>query len=1529
MKALKCLILFSFLLLFFVILIVPSTGANTDTPPTAKGEGTQSALAPPSFTLSPLSFCFDGAVHTLKIENLTHEFENDGYYTYEWYKDGKLLEASAPSLPIRNVADSGVYTAQVTFIYEGESITSYSSARVEVTPLCVTPPEILPKEYEGTPLYASILPSSYYTLSENQGGKDAGTYPVVLSLTDSENTVWSTTGDALPVTLSFEIQKAKNVWLEESYVLDTYLGTPPVYGGIPRFGTPSITYATNAQGPFTLVLPGSAGILYARVTVEGTSNYSALVGPVFEISVMENTPVAIRMDAPPDRTVYTAFDTVDLTGIRVSITYRDGTVDIADSRALRVIYDTYPSFLCAKDTGVTVAYGDFKARLPLTVNKATYSLEGIAFSSGTLTYSGEYLTLSPSGQAPVGLDGIPLKMQVTGGGIDVGEYELTLSFMCDSVNYEVPNPRTVTLTVLPKTVSLSWEMLTFVYDGTEKTPKASFVNVFGAIEAVRVEGAQIFAGEDYIATAVPQKNYTYENPCVAFVILKGVYDMSGAFWSGDTFTFDNTRKSPVLLGLPEGVRVISYYGNAEVNAGEYVASATLAYDAANYYPPSAPMLSWQILRASYDLCGFEILGGLFVYDGFSHTPTVAGTLPVGLDGVRLTVSFSDTVTHVSEGRREITALFSTASENYLTPPPVTVTVAITPAPVTVEWSELTFTYDGAPHSPSASCGALTVRVEGAMSLAGEYVAVAHIDESDYYITNPRISYVIQKAKNEWLIPLTVKDGYTSKNPIATAGAKYGEVIYTFYGNDGNEVQNPRQKAGVYTCIASVAESENYTALTSARVAFTVHEVVEVETVASLQREQLYAYEVLQKDDLRVLIRYNDGTERECTDYEIFYHSASSLRVTDSYVGIRIGEREIELPVTVSRAKLDTGDIVFSFSTVTYTAEAHILRVLFLPEGVTLLSLSEDTFRDVGEYTVVARLSFDRENYEGADTVIHTVRVEKQSIPSPTLLPLTYTGKWQAPTLAPSPLYDVTYTEQGLRPGEYRIELTLKDSKNTAFSDSDEEVLTLWYTIEKAPLTLTLSDITLYRDGGQSAFSYYISEGTLFEGDTLSVIADIGERVSAQAVHDCYDIKIVEGKLHYSSKSTPVENRNTVILCFAAVMALLLLFLIFLTVSTRKRTQAPEPPTSPLPQSPTPPLTNPPMPLYREHIEEGADGVPDMAQEEAERATESEIAQSAAEHTPHEEGEEQSAAEHALPEEGEEQSAAEHALHEEGEVQSAAEYTLPEEGEEQSTVEDSVLESVELPLVSADDNDEEIAIFDIFPTVEFATEEGEDTELLSPDLSFGEPTASAVAPQVVATEITREDTAPCRAPKKREKTKRSTAPKKDTTVSRFLEFVFAPWHRNGGKHAERTVAHTTAEKYTYRQPLPEGTDYFGISEEEADRLLSDRSAEALLEHRNAPIVTYGKRRAIINIDTLCEHFSSGERVDIEILKTRSLIPYDTLHLKVLARGTINKPLYVFANDFSLCAVKMLLLSGGKAVRQKTKSVGFSMGKSKRR
>lgn len=76
-----------------------------------------------------------------------------------------------------------------------------------------------------------------------------------------------------------------------------------------------------------------------------------------------------------------------------------------------------------------------------------------------------------------------------------------------------------------------------------------------------------------------------------------------------------------------------------------------------------------------------------------------------------------------------------------------------------------------------------------------------------------------------------------------------------------------------------------------------------------------------------------------------------------------------------------------------------------------------------------------------------------------------------------------------------------------------------------------------------------------------------------------------------------------------------------------------------------------------------------------------------------------------------------------------------------------------------------------------------------------------------------------------------------------------------------------------------------------------------------------KRGIINIDTLSRNFQPNEVVTLEAVRARKLVGKDVDYLKVLARGYIDKPLIVEAHDFSMDAVKMILLTGGRAIRKK--------------
>ena len=104
---------------------------------------------------------------------------------------------------------------------------------------------------------------------------------------------------------------------------------------------------------------------------------------------------------------------------------------------------------------------------------------------------------------------------------------------------------------------------------------------------------------------------------------------------------------------------------------------------------------------------------------------------------------------------------------------------------------------------------------------------------------------------------------------------------------------------------------------------------------------------------------------------------------------------------------------------------------------------------------------------------------------------------------------------------------------------------------------------------------------------------------------------------------------------------------------------------------------------------------------------------------------------------------------------------------------------------------------------------------------------------------------------------------------------------------------------------------------ADALITDALAEALVMVEEREIYTDGTRHGVINVDTLSAAFLPGDVVDINRLKKKKLLAPDIGYLKVLARGSIDKPLTVYADDFSLGAIKMIALTGGRTFHVRTR------------
>lgn len=132
------------------------------------------------------------------------------------------------------------------------------------------------------------------------------------------------------------------------------------------------------------------------------------------------------------------------------------------------------------------------------------------------------------------------------------------------------------------------------------------------------------------------------------------------------------------------------------------------------------------------------------------------------------------------------------------------------------------------------------------------------------------------------------------------------------------------------------------------------------------------------------------------------------------------------------------------------------------------------------------------------------------------------------------------------------------------------------------------------------------------------------------------------------------------------------------------------------------------------------------------------------------------------------------------------------------------------------------------------------------------------------------------------------------------------------------------------PVYEVNRDFEIKEEvsvsEATKLMSDEDAKMLVEEEVVPgdeaistVYQYSNKavKDIINIDVISANFKPGEYVNLETLKEHKLIGKKTTYVKVLARGYINKPLIVEADAFSIEAIKMIVLTGGRVIRKRSK------------
>ena len=225
-------------------------------------------LTPPSFTLSSLTFSYDGTMHFLVLEEISHPFLDEGILGCEWYRDGVPLSRYGDRIGVRNVSDSGKYKCQLTFSAGRDVVTVFTpEVSVKIEKSSVKIPTIPSATYNGDEIYPEIFDTAAYTV-ERTPGKNAGIYPIAITLTDRENCKFENSNSAT-VHIDFEIKKADNYWREEIAATDIYEGEIPNLKATAAFGSIKYLFSDKIDGYYSADIPAKKGIYYVKYSWYG------------------------------------------------------------------------------------------------------------------------------------------------------------------------------------------------------------------------------------------------------------------------------------------------------------------------------------------------------------------------------------------------------------------------------------------------------------------------------------------------------------------------------------------------------------------------------------------------------------------------------------------------------------------------------------------------------------------------------------------------------------------------------------------------------------------------------------------------------------------------------------------------------------------------------------------------------------------------------------------------------------------------------------------------------------------------------------------------------------------------------------------------------------------------------------------------------------------------------------------------------------------------------------------------------------
>ena len=228
---------------------------------------------------------------TIKIKDCGSAYGEDINLADWWqYAEGSLqFVAGAPIYPVLSASKTssvGKYVISGDCTDSDNYIVKFIDGTYTIEKAVIYAPTISSKEYTGEILSADIVDTNRYRVIYSQSGINVGTYTVILLLKDFTNCRWADTNSE-EYRLEFVITMAENEWTTEFEVRGTVVaGSGIMFITEPeaKFGHSDdivIKYyrdenCTREVTEDFIKNEAAQGTYYAKVTLAGTDNYSAL-----------------------------------------------------------------------------------------------------------------------------------------------------------------------------------------------------------------------------------------------------------------------------------------------------------------------------------------------------------------------------------------------------------------------------------------------------------------------------------------------------------------------------------------------------------------------------------------------------------------------------------------------------------------------------------------------------------------------------------------------------------------------------------------------------------------------------------------------------------------------------------------------------------------------------------------------------------------------------------------------------------------------------------------------------------------------------------------------------------------------------------------------------------------------------------------------------------------------------------------------------------------------------------------------------